>query len=78
MEERYIKDCKVSLLGMGCMRLPRKEASNEIDIKTTEKMIDLALQSGITYFDTAYPYHEGKSEIVIGNILKNIQENPFI
>ncbi len=77
MEERYIKDCKVSLLGMGCMRLPRKETANEIDIKTTEKMIDLALQSGITYFDTAYPYHEGKSEIVIGNILKKYPRKSF-
>lgn len=77
MEQRYIKDSKVSLLGMGCMRLPRIEGTNEIDLKKTEEMIAVALESKITYFDTAYPYHEGKSEIVIGNILKKYPRDSF-
>ena len=43
-------------LGFGLMRLPlvNADSSNEIDIKTLEKMVDLYLERGFTYFDTAY------------------------
>ena len=71
MEKRYIKDNHVSLLGMGCMRFPLIEGTEEIDIEQTKQMIDLAFKSGINYFDTAYPYHMGKSETVVGEILAN-------
>ena len=69
MQKRFINDYNVSLLGMGCMRLPMN--NEEIDYEKTIELIDLAYKSGINYFDTAYPYHMGKSETVIGNILKN-------
>lgn len=77
MEKRKIKDKEVSLLGMGCMRFPKIKDTEEIDVKLTEQMIDLAYQNGITYYDTAYPYHNGKSEIVLGNILKKYPRDSF-
>lgn len=76
MEKRYINKNHVSLLGMGCMRLPKK-ADGSIDYETTEKMIDLAYKQGINYYDTAYPYHEKQSEIVVGKILKKYPRDSF-
>jgi predicted aldo/keto reductase-like oxidoreductase len=51
-------------LGFGLMRLPLLNADNrsEIDIETMKKMVDCFIERGFTYFDTAYPYHDGKSE----------------
>ena len=48
-------------LGFGCMRLPVLE-NNEIDIEQLKAMVDLALENGINYFDTAYGYHSERSE----------------
>lgn len=48
-------------LGFGLMRLPR-EASGKIDIEQTKKMVDLFMNAGQTYFDTAYAYDDGDSE----------------
>ncbi len=69
------KNKKLSALGMGCMRLPI--SGNSIDIEETRKMIDYALKNGINYFDTAWGYHDGKSETVIGEILKNYPRDSF-
>jgi len=50
-------------LGFGLMRLPVIEGKNDnIDLATTEKMVDYFIANGGKYFDTAYPYHGGKSE----------------
>ncbi len=59
---------RVSRLGFGCMRLPTDEMG-EIDREATFRMVDYAIAHGVNYFDTAYPYHGGKSEIVIGEAL---------
>jgi len=70
----------ISILGLGCMRLPTKDnlpMSQNIDEIETSKMIEYAINNGINYFDTAYPYHSSKSEIVIGKILKNFKRNDF-
>jgi predicted aldo/keto reductase-like oxidoreductase len=48
-------------LGFGLMRLP-KTADGSEDIEQVKAMVDLFLQSGLTYFDTAYVYDGGKSE----------------
>lgn len=53
-------------LGFGLMRLPKVEdASGErIDLGQVERMVDAFLDAGLTYFDTAYVYHDGQSECV--------------
>lgn len=75
MEMRTIEDKNVSLLGFGCMRLPT--AKGKIDYEQTEKMVDYAVKNGVNYFDTAYPYHGGESEIVIGRILKSYPRDTY-
>jgi len=54
-------------LGFGLMRLPMN--GGEIDIAQTAEMVDLFLDSGFTYFDTAYVYFEGKSEMAAKEVL---------
>lgn len=51
---------RVSLLGYGCMRFPEKDG--QIDKESATALIDRAIAGGINYFDTAWPYHGGKSE----------------
>lgn len=68
---------KISLLGMGCMRFPLIENTDEIDLNAVEKMFDYAINNGINYFDTAYPYHGGKSEVVTGKLLKKYPRSSF-
>jgi len=70
----------ISTIGLGCMRLPTKDnlqMSQNIDEIETTKMIEYAIDNGINYFDTAYLYHGGKSEVVIGKILNNFKRNEF-
>ena len=59
---------KLSALGFGLMRLPT-DASGNIDQETFDRMVDLAIENGVNYFDTAYPYHNGMSEIAAGKSL---------
>ncbi len=67
---------KISVLGMGCMRLPVLNSDNStINEAATEEMIDIAIKSGVNYFDTAYAYHGGNSETVLGKILKKYDRN---
>lgn len=52
---------KMSKLGFGLMRLPEKDG--EIDLERVKTMVDRYMQAGMNYFDTAYVYHGGKSEV---------------
>ncbi len=65
------RDKKLSALGLGAMRLPimKGGSDGQIDEEQTVKMVDYALDHGINYFDTAYGYHDGQSEIVMGKVL---------
>ena len=67
---------ELSLLGFGTMRLPLNE-DKLINEEEVDKMVKLALDNGINYFDTAYPYHEGKSEIVIGKALSKYPRDSY-
>ena len=60
---------KLSMLGFGAMRLPTLE-NGSIDEKQVDEMVKCALEGGVNYFDTAYPYHGGMSEIVLGRALR--------
>jgi hypothetical protein len=72
-------DWEVSALGFGCMRLPtinvKDEKTNEsrqvINKEYAIEMIRYGIDNGINYIDTAWPYHEGESEIVVGEALKD-------
>ena len=58
---------KLSILGFGCMRLPTKSGS--IDEPRAIAMIHDSIGKGVNYFDTAYIYHNGKSESLLGQAL---------
>ncbi|BCN28840.1 aldo/keto reductase [Anaeromicropila herbilytica] len=64
---------EISALGFGAMRLPILQTANGNEINEEEaiKMIRLAIDNGVNYVDTAYPYHGGKSEILVGKALKD-------
>ncbi len=69
---------KLSALGMGCMRLPKNsDADGDINIDATREMVAYAFEKGINYFDTAWGYHDGQSEPVMGEILKAYPRESF-
>lgn len=68
---------KLSALGFGTMRFPLLGDKKTIDRDAVEKMVEYAIDHGINYFDTAVPYHEGKSESVIGEILSRYPRDKF-
>lgn len=78
-------DLKVSALGFGCMRLPlRSQSTNPVDIfnanqpideEQATRMLHYALDAGVNYFDTAYPYHGGKSESFLGRALEGKRQD---
>ncbi len=71
------QDKKISALAMGCMRLPTKENFDEINEEELSKMVDYAMTHGVNYYDTAWGYHDGKSELAIGECLAKYPRESF-
>ncbi len=72
------QDLKLSALGMGTMRLPVLNGDDSsIDVDAAREMFAYCMESGINYYDTAYGYHGGNSETVVGELLKEYDRNSF-
>lgn len=78
MLKKKFQDLELSALGMGAMRLPVFDGDDaKIDEAAAAKMVDYAMKQGINYYDTAWGYHGGNSELVMGRILKNYPRDSF-
>ncbi len=80
MEKRNYRNsgAEISLLGFGCMRLPKVDPEKQdIDFVQAQALIDMAYAQGVNYFDTAYMYHGGQSELFIGQALKKYPRDSF-
>ena len=62
------QDLSLSALGFGAMRLPLL-ADGSVDQAEVDRMVDAAMAAGVNYYDTAYPYHGGMSEVCLGRSL---------
>ena len=72
------KGLKLSGLGLGCMRLPVVDGDeSKVDRKAVQEMVDYAMANGINYFDTAWGYHSGNSESVIGEALSKYDRGSY-
>lgn len=70
MKYRELAGEKISVLGFGCMRLPlTSKNAGDIDEQQASALIHTAVENGVNYFDTAYVYHDGKSESFLGSAL---------
>ena len=74
---KQFQDKQLSMLGFGTMRLPLLSDGVTIDEQQVAEMTAYAIAHGVNYFDTAYPYHQGNSERVIGKVLKNYPRESF-
>lgn len=70
------QDKELSLLGFGTMRLPLME-DGKVDERKVKEMVAYAIEHGVNYFDTAWPYHGGESERVIGRVLAAYDRDIF-
>ncbi len=75
---RDFQDLKLSALGMGAMRLPVVNGDDgNVDEKAAEEMVDYAMAHGVNYYDTAWGYHNGMSERVMGKALSRYPRESF-
>ena len=75
---KQFQDRKLSALGFGCMRLPTVDG-NDANVNEAEaaRLIARAMEGGVNYYDTAWGYHAGNSETVMGRILKQYPRDSF-
>lgn len=75
---RAFQDLQLSALGMGAMRLPVVDGDDSrIDESAAFEMVDIAMKSGVNYYDTAWGYHNGNSELVMGKALARYPRETF-
>ena len=79
MVYKEFQDLKLSALGFGAMRLPQQgdDPNAPVDEAQTADMVAYALEHGVNYFDTAYGYHGGASEIVMGKVLSKYARDSY-
>lgn len=69
---------KLSNLGLGCMRLPVIDGNDAVvDQAAVEEIVALAMEQGVNYYDTAWAYHGGNSELAIGTALSAYPRDKF-
>ena len=70
---------KLSKLGLGAMRLPQTEPgfAKPIDVPKARELIDYCMAQGVNYYDTAYIYHGGNSEVVLGQALSGYPRDSY-
>ena len=75
---KQFKNKLLSALGFGTMRLPTIDNDiSKIDQEKTNEMFDYAISNGVNYFDTAWGYHNGMSEIAVGKALSRHNRDKF-
>jgi predicted aldo/keto reductase-like oxidoreductase len=65
-----------SILGFGCMRLPA--SGEQVDEDAASRMTRAAVEAGINYVDTAWPYHGGQGESIVGRMLKGLRDKVYL
>ena len=76
MITKQFQDKTLPLLGFGTMRLPLS-GNGTIDEVQVKNMTSYAMEHGVNYFDTAYPYHDGESERVMGRVLSEYPRDSY-
>lgn len=78
MVYRDFQGMQLSVLGMGAMRLPTVNGNDaEINGAAAEEMVAYAMEQGVNYYDTAWGYHDGNSELVMGKALAKYPRDSF-
>ena len=75
---KQFQDIRLSALGLGAMRLPVLEGKDaQIDEPAAQEMVDYAMKHGVNYYDTAWGYHSGQSELALGRALARCPRESF-
>ena len=78
MVYKAFKDKQLSALGMGCMRLPVINGNDaQVDEAAVDEMVAYAMEQGVNYYDTAWGYHDGNSELALGRALSKYPREKF-